>query len=227
MHYRLFIVLTVLTLVFPLLATGQGMGNSPLMQDARTLVHNHTAIVREVKEIEKGVITKTTTSDPELLPVVRRHPRAMANHLKQGGSVRHWDPLFVELARQSHKVKMTFRDMEGGLKVTSVSEDPEVAKLIKAHAKKVSEFVKGGPQAAHTTTPIPETYKAPEQEPDKVVTNTSPGQRGGCCAAKGGQQGRGRGGCGAKGQQGGCRGKSQATNQGYGRGGACRQQING
>lgn len=38
----------------------------------------------------------------------------------------------------------------------------EIAKLIRAHAYKVSEFVKKGPPERHRKTPMPEDYKAPE-----------------------------------------------------------------
>ena len=69
-----------------------------LMRDAHTLVFNNDWLTRTVEEIPGGVRTVTTTTDPDLLKVLRRHPKEMGKHYKEGGMVRGWDPVFRELA---------------------------------------------------------------------------------------------------------------------------------
>lgn len=44
--------------------------------------------------------------------------------------------------------------------MTETSDNPEVVKLIRAHARKVNEFVARGPAAVHEETPFPESYGA-------------------------------------------------------------------
>ncbi len=129
-----------------------------VMHKAMTLVHNNGTITRTIEEIPGGVRTVTTTNDPALLATLREHPREMMELHEQGGSVRHWDPLFAELARHHEKIKMEFKDIENGIEAVSTSDDPDVVKLIRAHAYKVSEFVERGPAAVHETTPLPEGY---------------------------------------------------------------------
>lgn len=130
-----------------------------LMRDAHTLVFNNEAIVRTIEEIPGGVRTVTTTSDPELLKVLQRHPKEMGAYYHDGGMVRGWDPVFRALAQHGDKVNMDVKEIENGVEVTATSEDKEVAKLIRAHAYKVSEFVNRGREAMHEPTPLPEDYE--------------------------------------------------------------------
>ena len=133
-----------------------------VMQDARTLVMNHGSLSRKVIEIPNGVRTISTTTDPAMVPVLQSHPREMDQHLSKGGQVRNWDPFFAEIAKQHDKIEMTFKNLDNGIEVVSTSDDPEVVKLIRAHAYKVSEFVTRGRDAAHESTPIPKGYIPPK-----------------------------------------------------------------
>jgi hypothetical protein len=65
------------------------------------------------------------------------------------------DPLFRELFQHTDKIKMNHEDTEKGVRVTETSEDPYVAKLIKAHAKAVSGFVERGFAEAMKNHPVP------------------------------------------------------------------------
>ena len=136
---------------------GQGSQHG-VMRDAHTLVFNYQSIQRQVIEISNGVRTRNTTSDPELISLLRKHPKEMDKHLSGGGQVRPWDPLFAELAKHHDSIKMEFRDIDNGIEVISTSDDPEVVKLIRAHAYKVSEFVERGRAAMHEATPLPDDY---------------------------------------------------------------------
>lgn len=138
---------------------GRGSAGNPEMRNAHTLVFNRESIKRVVEVVPGGVRTTNTTTDPELVAVLQNHPKEMSNRLKRGQHVRPWDPLFAELAKHADKVKMTYRKLENGIEVTSTSEDPEVVKLIRAHAAKVNEFVNRGRAAMREKTPLPENYE--------------------------------------------------------------------
>jgi hypothetical protein len=113
-----------------------------------TLLTRHQAVTRTVEELPDGVRTVTTTSDPELVPVLRRHVRQMAARVEEGRPIRVWDPVFRGVFANAEKVRIEPRDIEGGIEVVETSDDPEVVKLIQAHAAKVNAFVAGGHAAA-------------------------------------------------------------------------------
>jgi hypothetical protein len=145
--------------------TEGGLTHRGVMREAMGLVHAHTMIEREIEEIPGGVRTVTTTSDPSVLERLRSHPRNMDAYYDQGGSVRHWDPLFMELSKHHDKITMTFRDIENGIEVESISDDPVVTGLIRAHAAKVSEFVARGMAAVHEPSTMPEGDGASSGKP--------------------------------------------------------------
>lgn len=197
MYARRFQALTTLLTVLLLAATASAQHKRELMQDAHALVFDHSAITRTVEDLPNGVRTITTTTDAALLPTLRKHPREMGDLYSQGGMVRGWDPLFVELAAVHDKVTMTVRDIEGGVEVSSTSEDPEVVKLIQAHAKKVSDMAHRGVPAMQEATPLPDGYvrpttpeapaapslekKSATEEPAKAEPEPAPR----CCAGTG------------------------------------------
>lgn len=125
------------------------------------LLADHDRITRTVEHIDDGVITVTTSDDPEVAHAIRRHVRQMAARMESGQGVRHWDPLFVELFRHHEAVSMELEDVPGGIRVHERSDDPEVRKLIRQHADRgVSEFVARGHERAPHPTPLPEDYRA-------------------------------------------------------------------
>lgn len=159
---RLVITLLATTLLLVIPVSGaQGQHKRELMRDAHALVFNHAAVSRTVEKLPNGVRTITTTSDPALLPVLRRHPREMGDMYKAGGMVRGWDPVFRELAVVSDKVHMEVKDIEGGVGAIATSDDPQVVKLIQAHADKVSEMVQRGAPAMREATALPSDYVRP------------------------------------------------------------------
>jgi len=142
-----------------------------LMQDAHALVFNHQSIARTIDDIPNGVKTVTTTTDPELLKILQRHPREMGDLYAQGGRVRAWDPLFTELSAVANEITMTVTKIEDGVEVVSTSSNPEVVKLIRAHARKVNEFVNRGRAAMREATPLPEDYRR-DASPERPQATT-------------------------------------------------------
>ena len=66
------------------------------------------------------------------------------------------DPPFAELFREYEKITMTYEKTEKGVKVKETSDDPKVAKLIQAHARVVSNFIKNGYDEVRKNHPLPE-----------------------------------------------------------------------
>ena len=128
------------------------------MQNAHFLVTNHDRLERQVEDIPNGVRTVTTTDDPELLEPLREHVREMSAMLEGGGHVRNWDPLFAEIFENGESIRIEIEEIDGGVLVTEVSDDEDVVKLIRAHARKVGHFVAQGHAACREETPLPADY---------------------------------------------------------------------
>ena len=159
---------TILILVCGVSLVPAGQGSRGAHQDSiHALLDNHEAIERSVKVLDDGVETVTTSEDPEVSETIRLHVRQMEQRMKSGHGMRRWDPLFVELFRNHDKVRMEIEDIPGGVRVREMSDDPDVALLIRQHALRgVSEFVEQGHSRAHRETPLPEEYAgAPKPNP--------------------------------------------------------------
>ncbi len=130
------------------------------MQEARDSIHylleHHQQIERKVEMLKKGVVTVTTSENPEIAETIRHHVRQMEQRLESGHGMRHWDPLFVELFKHADEIEMKIVDVPGGVRVRETSDNPRVADLIRAHAAQgVSEFVERGFDRAHEASPLP------------------------------------------------------------------------
>jgi hypothetical protein len=139
------------------------------MQATRALVHEYRQdIVREIEDIPNGVATTTRSpGNPGAVGVLERHVREMKGLIEDGGRIRVWDPLFSEIFDHYDEIEMVVETLEDGVRVIETSENPEVVKLIRAHARKVSEFVARGPAAVHESTPLPADYQANEQRTEE------------------------------------------------------------
>jgi len=144
---------------------GQGngccMGGGEDMQEVRDTIHglldHRESIQREVKEVEGGVITSTTSEEPEVTDRIRFHVMQMESRLADGQGMRMWDPLFREIFAHHDEIKTEVEEIPGGVKVKQTSDNPEVTALIRQHATRgVSEFIRNGYDRVHETTPLPE-----------------------------------------------------------------------
>lgn len=126
-----------------------GKSKPELMADAHQLLDDHASVTRTVEQLPNGVRTVTTTSDPELVAVLQRHPREMAAHLKAGGRVRNGDPVFRGLADHAQEVDIQYKDIENGVIATVTSKNEAVVELIRQHAAKVTAMSERGRAAMH------------------------------------------------------------------------------
>ena len=126
------------------------------MRAAHFLIEHRDQIERSVEEIPGGVMTRTTTQDAEVLAELRTHVGEMESLLEQGGRIRNWDPLFAEIFDNREAIEMEIDAIDHGVLVRETSTDPQVAELIRAHARKVDEFLARGHAACREATPLPE-----------------------------------------------------------------------
>jgi len=140
-------------------AKGCGSGS---MADARDTFHallgDHEKVQRTVVAIEGGVATTTTSEDLAVAANIRKHVRQMQGRVASGDGLRYWDPLFVEVFKHHDEIVMVIEDVPGGVSVKETSANPDVVKLIRAHAQTVSEFAARGFDRAHEESAIPEGH---------------------------------------------------------------------
>ena len=134
---------------------GMGPGMMKDMSTIHFLLVNHDKIERQVKNIKNGVETWTESNDAEIAKVIREHAWEMKKRIEECRPIRQMDPLFRELFNHHDKIKIQIEETGKGTHVIETSNDPEVVKLIRQHAKTVSEFVERGMQRAMQPTPLP------------------------------------------------------------------------
>ena len=144
---------------------GQGAGHGqaagahqpPDRETIHGMLAQHEKIQRSVKDIDGGIVADTTSKDPEVAAMIKKHVAEMKTRLEQGQPTRMWDPLYAALYEHHDEIAMSIVEIEGGVRVTETSKNPEVVALIRQHATRgVSEFAAQGFERAHQPTPLPE-----------------------------------------------------------------------
>jgi hypothetical protein len=142
---------------------GDGMVDDAIMADMRVimgLLTDHDRIRRTVRDVDGGIQSETTSSDPRLAGLIRTHVAAMRTRVESDRPIRHGDPLFREIFKHHSAVAISSADLPEGLHVTETSTDPQVQLLIRQHARRaVSEFVASGMTRAMQPTPLPDGYR--------------------------------------------------------------------
>ena len=123
---------------------GPGGGHGADMMGIHFLFAHRDSIARTVTEIAGGVQTLTEADDPNVVAQLQEHVQLMYARLKEGRPIHTRDPLFAALFRNADKIDIRLEKTAKGLRVTETSTDPEVANLIRRHAKVVSLFVANG-----------------------------------------------------------------------------------
>jgi hypothetical protein len=124
-----------------------------------TLLEHHGQIRRQVEELPDGIRAVTTSDRPELAALIREHAHAMHRRMQEGFGLRFWDPAFAEIFARADAVTMTIQDLPDGVEIRESSADPNVVKLIHAHGRTVSAFVREGFEASRRQSPLPDDYQ--------------------------------------------------------------------
>lgn len=115
-----------------------------------SLLNNHQQIQRQVTKTDSGVISTTTSQNPEVAKLIQLHVRQM--HALMAGCAkkqcpaqpRWWDPVFAAVYSNADKINMQVSNTDGGVKVVESGSTDYAGKLIQAHADVVSAFVQNG-----------------------------------------------------------------------------------
>ncbi len=139
-----------------------GMMGGGMMQDMGTihgLLASHRSINRRVEDLPNGVRTVTTSKDRRIAELIRTHVRQMTARYERDQPIRPMDPVFRELFKNRDKATLRYEDIQGGIRVTHTSDDPQVVLLIRQHARRfVSEAAEHGMSRAMRPTPLPDGY---------------------------------------------------------------------
>ena len=134
-----------------------------LMRDMRViheLLVAHERIDRQVDDVPGGIQATTRSDDENVAALIRTHVRQMQARLLRADPIREMDPLFREIFEHHDAIAMRIENVPGGVRVTETSADPQVAVLIRQHARRaVSEFVADGMDRAMRPTPLPPGYR--------------------------------------------------------------------
>ncbi len=139
---------------------GRGRGSSDPNWEAdhniiHTLLSNRNQIQRQIKLLPNGVETLTETDNPKLRPILVQHVKAMKKRVEEVRPIHLRDTLFAALFRNAKKVSMKVTETPKGVQVIETSNDPFTIKLIQAHAKVVSLFIKNGHQEVRKNHTVP------------------------------------------------------------------------
>tara|TARA_R110002095_G_scaffold177271_3_gene154592 strand:- start:4112 stop:5212 length:1101 start_codon:yes stop_codon:yes gene_type:complete len=143
---------------------GHGQAHDRDHEDFRFLLAHHKQIKRTVKELPNGVNTVTESNDPQVAAKIQEHVYWMKERVRKQQPIRMRDPLFTELFKHADQISIAYEKTVKGVRVTEISDDPYVAKIIKAHAKTVSEFVERGFAEAMKNHPVPKKDSSSENE---------------------------------------------------------------
>lgn len=143
---------------------GRGMGHGHAddsqhqkdHQDFFYLIENRDSIRRTVKNIPNGVETLTESNDDDVASRIQEHVEAMYGRMEEVNPIRMRDPLFREVFANADKIKMEVKHTDHGVRVTETSDDEYAVKLIQAHAKVVSLWIKNG------YSELPKNHAAPQ-----------------------------------------------------------------
>jgi len=121
----------------------------------RDLLDQRKNIRRTVKQLTNGVETLTESDSPDVTKKIQEHVEAMHKRVSDGRGIHLRDPLFAEIFRRNRQITMEVVKTEKGVKVTEISTDPNVARLIQAHAEVVSRFIENGFEEVHQNHAAP------------------------------------------------------------------------
>ena len=114
------------------------------MQVWKSLLRDHTKIRRTVRHIDRGLEAETESDDPRIAALIKDHVLAMKDRIREGYPVRGWDPVFRELFKRHHLIRIDVVLTDKGVKIVETSDDPETVRLMRSHAAGVTDFVKEG-----------------------------------------------------------------------------------
>lgn len=119
--------------------------------EMQTLFRNFTLIERDVSNLENGIYTVTTTSDPDTYDALVSHVIGMISRVeaKDNPQVIIQSPTLDVFFMRGENIQTEIEVSQDGIAVTQTSNDPELVAALHLHAAEVSDMVDRGMQAVH------------------------------------------------------------------------------
>ena len=117
----------------------------------RTLFQQHPSIIRDVKNIENGIVTTTLSDDPKVADALINHVAEMITRVEQGDNpeVPIQSPTLSILFEQGDSIETEIEIVENGVIVTQTSDNGDVVAALQKHAGEVSDLATRGMVAVH------------------------------------------------------------------------------
>lgn len=123
------------------------------------LLEHHKELNRETEKLPNGIMSRTTSENPELVKVLIEHVEGMERRFAKGRAIRSWDPLFAALFEHRDEIQMSYQPIENGIEAKLTAEDPKIVELIYAHDATLHGFVNEGFEAGKRESPKPDWVK--------------------------------------------------------------------
>jgi len=119
--------------------------------EMQLLFRNFMLIEREVTNLEDGIYTLTSSSDPETYEALVSHVTGMIARVEANDDpeVIIQSPTLDVFFMRGENISTEIDIIEDGIAVTQTSTDPELVAALQRHAAEVTDMVNRGMQAVH------------------------------------------------------------------------------
>lgn len=125
-----------------MMSRGNMMGPMKLGME---LFERHAEIQRATQYLPNGIIDATVSANPKTAGIIQAHVIEMYNRLAANRPFPYpMSPSASAMLENSTKYQRSYRLLPTGIEVTEISDDPEMVKVIYAHAKELDRFAKDG-----------------------------------------------------------------------------------
>ncbi|MEE3503592.1 hypothetical protein [Acidiphilium acidophilum] len=109
------------------------------------LFERHTEITRATDYMPNGIIDTTVSSNPTTAHLIQAHVIEMYNRLAEDRPFPYpMSNSVPAMFANSTKYERSYKLLPTGIQVTETSDDPEMVKVIYAHARELDRFAKDG-----------------------------------------------------------------------------------
>ncbi len=126
--------------------------------DITALFEGHKSLKRVTENLPNGIRTCTTSDDPQLAMILRRHAADMKTRFAKGRAIRSWDPLFAMLFEQRENIRVALIEREDGLCAELTCDDPALQPLIHAHDATLHKFIEHGTSRSSEASATPDPF---------------------------------------------------------------------
>lgn len=123
--------------------------------DIMALFEGHKALRRVTERLPNGIRSCTTSDDPQLVQILRRHAADMKARFGKGRAIRSWDSLFAALYEQRDRIRVELMAREDGLCAELTCDDPALLPLIHAHDATLHAFIEHGTSRSGESSRMP------------------------------------------------------------------------